>query len=131
LPASSGGRHASNCQKHEGFVALDDRDGGIAIANRGLPEYAIVPYERSWLDDRAYRDALDFVNPLSAIQTSVLSGERSEIDSWVDIGRDHIVVSALKKAEIRRDRNREGVVIRVYNLSGKTQEVSMTFRSGA
>jgi alpha-mannosidase len=38
----SGWENPSHCRKHDAFVALEDSRGGVAVANRGLPEYEIV-----------------------------------------------------------------------------------------
>ncbi len=37
-----GWENPSNCQRQESFVAIEDGQGGMAIANRGLPEYEVV-----------------------------------------------------------------------------------------
>lgn len=38
----SGWENPSHCRKHEAFVALEDAGGGVAVANRGLPEYEVL-----------------------------------------------------------------------------------------
>ncbi len=38
-----GWENPSNCQKHETFVAVEGDGAGLLIANRGLPEYEVLP----------------------------------------------------------------------------------------
>jgi alpha-mannosidase len=88
-------------------------------------EFSAVPYTGSWLDSGAYRIAMDFAAPMPVFQTSVHTGDRADVDSWLEIEGDHVVVSALKRSELRKDGVREGVILRIYNPAETTQDLTI------
>ncbi len=82
----------------------------------GKSEYrlAIYPHSGNWKDGNVYREALNFNNQLSIVQTGKAKGKLPAELSFLKIEPEDLIFSALKKSE---DGN--GFVLRVYNPTEK------------
>lgn len=83
---------------------------------------AIYPHKGDWQFGEVYKEALNFNNHISLVQTGNAKGELPTELSFMKVTPDHLVFSALKKSE---DGN--GFVLRVYNPTEKDIEGKVEF----
>ena len=85
---------------------------------------AIYPHKGDWQDGDVYKEALNFNNHLSLVQTGKANGELPSELSFMNVTPDELVFSALKKSE---DGN--GFVLRVYNPTEKDVDGEVEFHN--
>jgi mannosylglycerate hydrolase len=83
---------------------------------------AIYPHKVDWQDGEVYREALNFNNHLSLVQTGKANGELPSELSFMKVTPDELVFSTLKKSE-----DGKGFVLRVYNPTEKDVEGKVEF----
>lgn len=83
---------------------------------------AIYPHKGNWQDGDVYKEAINFNNHLSVVQSGKSKGKLPSELSFVKVTPDDLVFSALKKSE---DGN--GFVLRVYNPTEKDIEGKVEF----
>jgi alpha-mannosidase len=81
-------------------------------------DYAIVPHAGGWQE--AYQQAYAFQTELRAIETGIHPGEIPAHGSFVSTSPAEFILSAIKTAE-----NSQGWLVRGYNISSKTIQVSL------
>ena len=84
--------------------------------------YAIMPHAGNWEEGDVYREADKFNLTLETAQAGKGGGDLPKQASFIEIEPKEIVVSALKKCEIR-----ETLVMRLYNPTMKDVAGSITF----
>jgi alpha-mannosidase len=80
--------------------------------------YSIIPHQGSWRS--AYLQAYAFNAPLKAVATTIHKGRLPHTGSFLWVEPPEFVVSAIKTAE-----DNHGLIIRGYNISGESIEVSL------
>jgi mannosylglycerate hydrolase len=83
---------------------------------------AIYPHKGDWQHGEVYREALNFNNHLSLVQTGKANGELPSELSFMKVTPDELIFSVLKKSE---DGN--GFVLRVYNATKRDVEGKVEF----
>jgi mannosylglycerate hydrolase len=83
---------------------------------------AIYPHKGDWQVGEVYKEALNFNNHISLVQTSKANGELPSELSFIKVTPDDLVFSALKQSE---DEN--GFVLRIYNPTEKDIEGKVEF----
>ncbi len=78
---------------------------------------AIYPHKGDWQAGEVYKEALNFNNHISLVQTGKANGELPSTLSFMKVSPDDLVFSALKKSA---DGN--GFVLRIYNPTDKDIE---------
>jgi mannosylglycerate hydrolase len=86
-------------------------------------EYAIYPHTGDWVEGKVYVEADKLNAKPAATQISMnRGGDLSPVASHYAVDNDALVVSAVKKAE-----DRDSVIVRLFNPTGKMQKGSVTF----
>jgi len=85
-------------------------------------QIAIYPHKGDWQDGDVYKEALNFNNHISLVQTGKANGELPAEISFMKVTPDDLIFSALKKSE---DGN--GFVLRIYNPTEKDIEGKVEF----
>jgi alpha-mannosidase len=105
-----------------GWLSRSDLSVRRGHAGPGLPtpeaqctdeytfQYALVPHSGDW--QKVYQEANAFSAPLRAVPTYAHSGTLPASESFVELGPESLVVSAVKEAESGR-----GLIIRFWNTS--------------
>lgn len=83
---------------------------------------ALYPHKGDWQIGEVYKEALNFNNPLSLVQSGKANGTLPIVNSFIKIYPDDLIFSALKKSE---DEN--GFVLRIYNPTDKDVEGRIEF----
>ncbi len=83
---------------------------------------AIYPHKGDWQLGEAYKEALNFNNHISLVQTGKANGELPSELSFMKVTPGHLIFSALKQSE---DEN--GFVLRIYNSTEKNVEGKVEF----
>ncbi|GIV45934.1 MAG: hypothetical protein KatS3mg036_0752 [Ignavibacterium sp.] len=78
---------------------------------------AVYPHKGDWQIGEVYREALNFNNPLSLVQTGKSNGTLPVENSFIKIYPEDLIFSSLKKSE-----DEDGFVLRVYNPTEKNIE---------
>lgn len=74
--------------------------------------YSIILHEKDWLKSKSYKDVREFIVPPISIIRDKSNGNLPLKLNFIDINGEHVIVSALKKAE-----DEEALVLRLYNLT--------------
>jgi alpha-mannosidase len=85
---------------------------------------ALYSHKGDWLNGEVYKEALNFNNPLSLVQTGKANGKLPSEMSFMKVTPDELVFSALKKSE---DGN--AFVLRIYNPTEKKVEGKIEFNN--
>lgn len=85
---------------------------------------AIYPHKGDWQAGEVYKEALNFNNHISLVQTGKANGELPSELSFIKVSPDDLVFSALKISE---DGN--GFVLRIYNPTEKDIEGKVEFHN--
>ena len=88
--------------------------------------YSLYPHAGDWKQALTVRRGYDFNYPLQAMQVESHEGSLASRHSFVDVSGDHVVLTALKKAE---DSN--ALLLRFYEWAGRSGDVTITFPDGA
>lgn len=83
---------------------------------------AIYPHKGDWQLGEAYKEALNFNNHISLVQTGKANGELPSELSFMKVTPDDLIFSALKQSE-----NGNGFVLRIYNPTEKNVEGKVEF----
>lgn len=75
---------------------------------------ALYPHKGDWQSGEVYKEALNFNNSLSIVQSGKANGTLSIENSFIKIYPDDLIFSALKKSE-----DEDGLVLRIYNPNDK------------
>ena len=97
-------------------------------ADRG-PEhftYALYPHPGDWKQAMSVRHGYEYNYGLKAMQVPVHPGSGGLEHSFVSLKGDHVVLTAVKKAE---DGN--GLIVRFYEWAGQAGDVTLTMPKGA
>lgn len=82
--------------------------------------YALYPHSGTWQQALTMRRGWEFNYPLRAIAVTPHQGPLGAQHSFVQFDDDGVVLTAMKQSEDRR-----GLVLRLYDWSGKTSEASL------
>lgn len=85
---------------------------------------AIYPHKGDWQAGEVYKEALNFNNHISLVQTGKANGELPSTLSFMKVSPDDLVFSALKKSE-----DEDGFVLRFYNPTEKDIEGKVEFHN--
>lgn len=83
---------------------------------------AIYPHKGDWQAGEVYKEALNFNNQISLVQTGKANGELPTKLSFMKVIPEDLVFSALKKSE-----DSDGFVLRIYNPTEKNIEGKVEF----
>jgi mannosylglycerate hydrolase len=75
-------------------------------------EYSMIPHGNSWDEAKSYKAAYQFVSPLAAFNVKKSDGKLADVQSFVSVEPDELVVSAIKKSE-----RGDGLIVRFYNIT--------------
>ena len=78
-------------------------------------EYAIYPHKGDWHAAESHQQALAFQTSIKAMQTDGHEGQLPREMSFLGIGPSELALSSVKQAE-----DGKGVIVRFYNISGKS-----------
>jgi alpha-mannosidase len=82
--------------------------------------YALVPHDGGWKDSEVIHRAMEInFRPVTIIET-FHEGKLPQLQSFADVDRKEIVISALKESE-----DKEGIILRAYETM--KQKVKATF----
>jgi alpha-mannosidase len=84
--------------------------------------YSIYPHAGTWREALSVRQGYDLNYPLLVHKADKHTGALREAHSFLSVGQDNVVVTALKKAE-----DGEGYIVRFYEWAGKSGEVHLQF----
>ncbi len=84
--------------------------------------YSLYPHAGDWRAAETPRRAWELNDPLVAVALTGKGGEQGVENSFVEIDRDHVMMSALKRSE-----DGESVVIRVYEGQNRRGDVRVKF----
>ena len=84
--------------------------------------YSIYPHAGTWRQALTVRQGYDLNYPLLVHKADKHSGALPEAHSFLSVGQDNVVVTAMKKAE-----DGEDYIIRFYEWAGKTGDVHLQF----
>jgi alpha-mannosidase len=95
-------------------------------ADRGRHEllYSLYPHPGTWKEAGTIRRALEFNNPLIVRTPLVHGGPLPPVHSFIRVGPDNVVLSALKKEMGYAER---GIVVRLYETFGQKTEARLEF----
>ena len=88
--------------------------------------YAVYPHAGSWRDAQTLRQAYELNYPLLSLQTEKHQGQMKDEYSFLSVGADNVVVTAVKKAE-----DDVALIIRFYEWAGKAGDVRVRLPYGA
>lgn len=112
---------------HQPYRLGGDGDG-YAVIDQGIQEfrYVLLPHRGSLKASALVRRGLELNQPLAAVTESFHSGSLAETGSFVRIGGENIVLSALKEAE-----DGEGYVLRAYETDGNETDATIELPAAA
>ena len=88
--------------------------------------YALYPHAGDWKQALTERHGYEYNYKLAAMQLQPHTGQLPVEQSFLSVGSDNVVVTALKKAE---DSN--GLILHMYEWAGKDGSVTLTLPKGA
>jgi len=90
-------------------------------ADRGRHEfgYALVPHGGDWKEGQVVRRGYEFNNPLLAREAMAHSGDLPASKSFVRVGPENVVLTAMKMASGYNDRN---IIVRLVEMEGRKTE---------
>ncbi len=88
--------------------------------------YSLYPHNGDWRQALTVRRGYDFNYKLSGEQVQPHAGILPAEHSFVSVGQDHVVLTAVKKAE-----EGDALVLRFYEWAGKSGNVELSIPSGA
>ena len=99
-----------------------------AHADEGHHEftYSLYPHHGTWREAETVRQGYQLNYKLRAVQVQNHSGVLPPVHSFVQIGSDHVVLTAMKWAE-----DEEAMVLRFYEWAGKEEDVAIHLPAGA
>jgi alpha-mannosidase len=87
--------------------------------------YALYPHSGTWKQALTVRQGYDFNYHLAATQTAAHGGALPAHFSFLKVGADNVVVTAVKKTE-----DGDGLLVRFYEWEGKPADVTLTLPKG-
>jgi alpha-mannosidase len=87
--------------------------------------YALYPHAGTWKEALTVRQGYDFNYRLTAMQVSPHTGNLPGSFHFLDVDRDNVVVTAMKKTE-----DGDGLLVRFYEWAGKGGNVTLTLPPG-
>ena len=95
-------------------------------ADRGRHEllYSLYPHPGTWKEAGTIRRALEFNNPPIVRTPLIHGGPLPAVHSFIRVGPDNVVLSALKKEMGYAER---GIVVRLYESFGEKAEAKLEF----
>ena len=99
-------------------------ESGMQLGRQFTLNYALVPHKGGWQDARAYRDGMEFNNPLVVRKVADHAGKLPARWGLLDVSHPNVMLSALKPSA-------DGAtVLRVYETAGTdTPEVRVRFNA--
>jgi alpha-mannosidase len=88
--------------------------------------YSLYPHSGDWKQALTVRRGYEFNYKLMAVQVQAHSGTLAPSHSFVMAKENHVVLTAVKKAE-----DADGLILRFYEWAGKSGEVHLTVPNGA
>jgi alpha-mannosidase len=88
--------------------------------------YAIYPHAGSWREAQTVRRGYELNYPLLSVQTEKHQGQLKDEFSFLSVGAENVVITAVKKAE-----DDGALIIRFYEWAGKAGDVQVRMPSGA
>jgi len=86
--------------------------------------YSLLPHKGGWREAQVPRRAWELNDRLIGKQLTAGSVELAKTNSFIEVDKDHVMVSAIKQAE-----NGEGIIIRLYEDQNRRGEVNISFNS--
>ena len=106
---------------HHDPKVLDQEEEYVYVDN-GIQEmtYALLPHEGGWKDSDIIRRAMEInQKPVTVIET-FHQGSQPQVQSFVQVDRREIVISAMKEAE-----DKDGVIVRAYETMKRPVEATI------
>jgi alpha-mannosidase len=88
--------------------------------------YSLYPHAGDWKQALSIRRGYEFNYRLKALQVQAHAGKSAAEHSYVSVSPDHVVLTALKKAE-----DGDGLIVRFYEWAGKSGDVLLKLPEGA
>ncbi|MGB8258871.1 MAG: glycoside hydrolase family 38 C-terminal domain-containing protein [Terracidiphilus sp.] len=88
--------------------------------------YALYPHAGTWKDALTVRHGYEFNYPLTAVVTTAHAGSLPPAHSFISVGPENVVLTAVKKAE-----DAKGLILRMYEWAGKDSTVEIHLPAGA
>lgn len=88
--------------------------------------YALYPHAGDWKQALTVRHGYEFNYRLKAMQVEAHTGAMQPEHSFVKVGEDHVVLTAMKKTD-----SGDGLILRFYEWAGKGGNVTLTVPPGA
>lgn len=97
-------------------------DEEYAFIDQGIQHfhYAMLPHEGTWVDAQTVRRAAELNCRPIALAETYHEGPLPQTDAFVVVSRDHVIVSAIKKAEDSDD-----LIIRCYESAKKATDAEI------
>jgi alpha-mannosidase len=88
--------------------------------------YSLYPHGGSWRDALTVRQGYELNYPLLTRQMEKHDGDLKDEFSFLGVGQDNVVVTAMKRAE-----KEDAVIVRFYEWAGKESDVKLNLPAGA
>jgi len=97
-------------------------DEEYAFIDQGIQQfhYAMLPHEGTWVDAQTVRRAAELNCRPVALAETYHEGPLPQTDAFVEVSRDNVIVSAIKKAEDSDD-----LIIRCYESAKKATDAEI------
>ncbi len=106
---------------HHDPKVLDPEEEYVYVDN-GIQEmtYALLPHEGGWKDSNIIRRAMEInQKPVTVIET-FHQGSQPQVQSFVQVDRREIVISAMKEAE-----DKDGIILRAFETMKRSVEATI------
>jgi alpha-mannosidase len=87
--------------------------------------YSLYPHSGNWKQALAVRRGYEFNYKLTARQVAAHPGPLPAVHSFVDVKQDHVILTALKKAE-----DEDAILLRFYEWAGTGGDVQLSIPKG-
>ncbi|WP_077623218.1 alpha-mannosidase [Sediminibacillus massiliensis] len=101
---------------------IPDPDGHYSFIDQGIQRfrYSLLPHEDSWEEALTVKHAAELnQSPVALIET-YHEGVLPQVDSYVSVDQDNIIISAMKQAE-----DNEDIIIRCYETNNRAVKASI------
>jgi alpha-mannosidase len=88
--------------------------------------YALYPHAGTWKEALTVRHGYEFNYPLTAVVTTAHAGALPPSHSFISVGPENVVLTAVKKAE-----DAKGLILRMYEWAGKDSTTEIKLPAGA
>lgn len=100
-----------------------DLEEDYPIIDQGIQTftYSLLPHENSWEEARTVNHALELNQRAEVVVETYHKGELPQEDSFIHVDQEHVVLTAMKKAEDNDD-----LILRFYESAGQSVTATIT-----